>query len=44
MKSKPQLPMLQAADKEIQLIKTKIEKLKKQKKGMKQVLLMGKKD
>jgi type I restriction enzyme S subunit len=36
--------VLQAADKEIQLLKTKTEKLRGQKKGMMQVLLTGKKD
>ena len=35
--------VLQAADKEIQLLKTKSEKLREQKKGMMQVLLTGKK-
>ena len=35
--------VLQAADKEIQLLKTKTEKLREQKKGMMQVLLTGKK-
>lgn len=35
--------VLQAADKEIQLLKTKTEKLKEQKKGLMQVLLTGKK-
>jgi type I restriction enzyme, S subunit len=35
--------LLQAADKEIQLLKTKTEKLRQQKKGMMQVLLTGKK-
>lgn len=35
--------VLQTADKEIQLLKTKAEKLKEQKKGMMQVLLTGKK-
>jgi type I restriction enzyme S subunit len=35
--------VLQAADKEIQLLKTKIEKLKEQKKGLMQQLLTGKK-
>lgn len=35
--------VLQAVDKEIQLLKTKTEKLKEQKKGMMQVLLTGKK-
>lgn len=35
--------LLQAADKEIQLLKTKTEKLRLQKKGMMQVLLTGKK-
>jgi len=35
--------VLQAADKEIQLLKTKTEKLREQKKGMMQVLLSGKK-
>ncbi len=35
--------LLQAADKEIQLLKTKTEKLKEQKKWMMQVLLTGKK-
>lgn len=35
--------VLQAADKEIQLLKTKTEKLSEQKKGMMQVLLTGKK-
>lgn len=35
--------VLQAADKEIALLKAKTEKLKEQKKGMMQVLLMGKK-
>jgi len=35
--------VLQAADKEIQLLKAKTEKLKEQKKGMMQVLLTGKK-
>lgn len=35
--------VLQTADKEIQLLKTKTEKLKEQKKGMMQVLLTGKK-
>jgi len=35
--------VLQAADKEIQLLKTKTEKLRKQKKGLMQVLLTGKK-
>jgi type I restriction enzyme S subunit len=34
--------VLQAADKEIQLLKNKTEKLKKQKKGLMQVLLTGK--
>ena len=35
--------LLQTADKEIQLLKTKTEKLRQQKKGMMQVLLTGKK-
>ena len=35
--------VLQAADKEIQLLKTRTEKLREQKKGMMQVLLTGKK-
>jgi len=35
--------VLQAADKEIQLLKTKCDKLKEQKKGLMQVLLTGKK-
>ena len=35
--------LLQASDKEIQLLKTKTEKLREQKKGMMQVLLTGKK-
>ncbi|NTW33914.1 MAG: hypothetical protein HGB12_15080 [Bacteroidetes bacterium] len=35
--------ILQAADKEIQLLKTKTEKLREQKKGLMQVLLTGKK-
>jgi type I restriction enzyme, S subunit len=35
--------VLQAADKEIQLLKTKTEKLREQKKGLMQVLLTGKK-
>jgi type I restriction enzyme S subunit len=35
--------ILQAADKEITLLKAKTEKLKEQKKGMMQVLLTGKK-
>jgi type I restriction enzyme, S subunit len=35
--------VLQAADKEIQLLKTKAEKLREQKKGLMQVLLTGKK-
>jgi type I restriction enzyme S subunit len=35
--------VLQAADKEIQLLKAKSEKLREQKKGMMQVLLTGKK-
>ena len=35
--------VLQATDKEIQLLKTKTEKLREQKKGMMQVLLTGKK-
>ena len=35
--------VLQAADKEIQLLKTKTEKLKEQKKWLMQVLLTGKK-
>lgn len=35
--------VLQSADKEIQLLKTKTEKLREQKKGMMQVLLTGKK-
>jgi type I restriction enzyme S subunit len=35
--------VLQAADKEIQLLKTKADKLKEQKKGLMQVLLTGKK-
>ncbi len=35
--------VLQAADKEIQLLKTKSEKLREQKKGLMQVLLTGKK-
>jgi len=35
--------VLQAVDKEIQLLKTKTEKLKEQKKGMMQVLLTGRK-
>ena len=35
--------VLQAADKETQLLKTKTEKLREQKKGMMQVLLSGKK-
>ena len=35
--------VLQAADREIQLLKTKTEKLREQKKGMMQVLLTGKK-
>jgi type I restriction enzyme S subunit len=35
--------VLQAVDKEIQLLKTKTEKLREQKKGMMQVLLTGKK-
>jgi len=34
--------ILQSADKEIQLLKSKLEKLKKQKKGLMQVLLTGK--
>lgn len=34
--------MLQAADKEISLLKTKVEKLREQKKGLMQVLLTGK--
>ena len=36
--------LLQAANKEIQLLKTKTEKLREQKKGMMQQLLTGKKD
>lgn len=35
--------ILQAADKEIELLKTKREKLKEQKKGLMQVLLTGRK-
>ncbi len=35
--------VLQAADKEIQLLKAKVEKLKEEKKGMMQLLLTGKK-
>lgn len=35
--------VLQAADKEIQLLKTKVERLREQKKGLMQVLLTGKK-
>ena len=35
--------VLQAADKEIQLLKAKTEKLREQKKGLMQVLLTGKK-
>lgn len=35
--------VMQTADKEIQLLKTKLEKLKEQKKGMMQVLLTGRK-
>ena len=35
--------VLQAIDKEIQLLKTKTAKLREQKKGLMQVLLMGKK-
>jgi type I restriction enzyme S subunit len=35
--------VLQTADKEIQLLKTKVEKLKEQKKGLMQVLLTGRK-
>ena len=35
--------VLQAADKEIQLLKAKTDKLREQKKGMLQVLLTGKK-
>jgi type I restriction enzyme, S subunit len=35
--------MFQTNDKEIQLLKTKTEKLREQKKGMMQVLLTGKK-
>ena len=35
--------VLQAADKEIQLLKAKTDKLKEQKKGLMQVLLTGKK-
>ncbi len=35
--------MLQAADKEIQLLKIKTQKLREQKKGLMQVLLTGKK-
>jgi len=35
--------VLQAADKEIQVLKTKAEKLREQKKGLMQVLLTGKK-
>ncbi len=35
--------VLQSADKEIQLLKNKLEKLKKQKKGLMQLLLTGKK-
>jgi type I restriction enzyme S subunit len=35
--------VLQAADKEIQLLKTKTEQLREQKKGLRQVLLTGKK-
>ena len=35
--------VLQAADNEIQLLKTKVDKLKEQKKGLMQVLLTGKK-
>jgi len=34
---------LQAADKEISLLKSNLEKLKEQKKGLMQVLLTGKK-
>ena len=37
------LQLLQAADKEIQLLTFKSEKLKEQKKGLMQVLLTGKK-
>lgn len=37
------IQVLQAANKEIQLLKTKTEKLREQKKGMMQVLLTGKK-
>lgn len=39
----PALRMLQAANKEIQLIKAKTDKLCEQKKGMMQLLLTGKK-
>jgi type I restriction enzyme S subunit len=35
--------VLQAADKEIQLLKTKTEKLREKKKGLMQILLTGKK-
>jgi len=35
--------VLQAADKEIQILKAKTDELREQKKGMMQVLLMGKK-
>jgi len=35
--------VLKGADKEIKLLKTKIEKLREQKKGLMQVLLTGKK-
>ena len=34
--------VLQAADKEIQLLKAKVDKLKEEKKGLMQVLLTGK--
>lgn len=37
------LQLLQAANKEIQLLKTRTEKLREQKKGMMQLLLTGKK-
>jgi type I restriction enzyme, S subunit len=37
------LQILQAADKEIQLLKTKTEKLREQKKGLMQQLLTGEK-
>lgn len=39
----PALRMLQVANKEIQLLKAKTDKLREQKKGMMQLLLTGKK-